>query len=99
MPSHNIYELPQDLPVPVDDGACDHLMGMRLPSVPLISTSARVVDLSRLSGLVVVYCYPRTGQPGVELPKGWGEIPGARGCTPQACAFRDYYRELQMLGA
>lgn len=98
-PGHNVYELPGNLPVPVDDGACDHLMGMRLPSVPLISTSGRVVDLSRLPGCVVVYCYPRTGRPDVNLPRGWDEIPGARGCTPQACAFRDHYRELQMLGA
>jgi peroxiredoxin len=98
-PSRNIYELPENMPVPVDDGACDHLMGMRLPSVALMSTAGRVVDLSRLPGRVVVYCYPRTGQPGVEPPKGWDEIPGARGCTPQACAFRDHYRELQTLGA
>src|SRR5919201_4334418 len=98
-PSHNLSELPDNLPVPLDDGACDHLTGMRLPSVALMSTSGRVVDLSRLSGRVVVYCYPRTGQPGVEPPQGWDEIPGARGCTPQACAFRDHYQELQMLGA
>jgi peroxiredoxin len=97
--SDNLYELPKDLPVPIDDGACAHLAGLFLPSVPLHSTAGRLVDLSRLTGRVVVYCYPRTGQPDKEPPFGWNEIPGARGCTPQACAFRDHYRELQQLGA
>ena len=96
--SDSIYELPKDLPVPVDDGACDHLSGMRLPSIPLSSTAGRLVDLSGLSGRVVVYCYPRTGRPDQEPPQGWNEIPGARGCTPQACAFRDHHDELQALG-
>lgn len=95
----NYFELPAGLPVPQDDGACDHLPGMRLPSVPLKSTADRVVDLARLPGRTVVYCYPRTGRPGEELPKGWDEIPGARGCTPQSCAFRDHYQELRALGA
>ena len=97
--SDNLYELPEDLPVPEDDGACDHLPGMRLPSVPLNSTAARQVDLASLSGRTVVYCYPRTGKPDVEPPPGWNEIPGARGCTLQSCAFRDRHRELQGLGA
>lgn len=95
----NLYELPQNLPVPVDDGACDHLPGMRVPSVPLRSTAGHVVDLASLPGRTVVYCYPRTGRPDVEPPKGWNDIPGARGCTPQSCAFRDHYEELQGLGA
>lgn len=94
----SVYELPKDLPVPVDDGACDHLPGLRLPFVPLLSTAGRIVDLARLHGRTVVYCYPRTGRPGVESPKGWNEIPGARGCTPQSCAFRDHYKELEALG-
>jgi len=94
----NIYELPTNLPVPVDDGACDHLAGSQLPSVPLFSTAAHQVDLSSLAGTTVVYCYPRTGRPDQELPKGWNEIPGARGCTPQSCAFRDHYQQLQALG-
>lgn len=95
----NIYELPKNLPVPADDGACRHLPGMSLPSIPLGSTAGRLVDLSQLTGRTVVYCYPRTGQPDKDPPSGWNEIPGARGCTPQSCAFRDHYRELQALGA
>ena len=95
----NIYALPKDLPVPTDDGACDHLTGMRVPSVPLLSTAGRVVDPASLPGRTVLYCYPRTGRPDVEPPKGWNEIPGARGCTPQSCAFRDHFKELQALGA
>jgi peroxiredoxin len=94
----NIYELPKNLPVPVDDGACNHLSGLKLPSVTLTSTTGRKVDLSTLKGWTVVYCYPRTGRPDQEIPKGWNEIPGARGCTPQSCAFRDHYRDLQALG-
>jgi len=97
--SDSVYELPKDLPVPIDDGACDHLPGLRLPSVPLLSTAGRLVDLSSLPGRTVVYCYPRTGRPDQEPPQGWNEIPGARGCTPQSCAFRDHHRELQALGA
>ena len=96
--SDNLYELPPGLPVPVDDGACDHLPGMRLPSVPLQSTGGRQVDLSALGGRSVVYCYPRTGEPDSDPPAGWDAIPGARGCTPQSCAFRDHFRELQLHG-
>ncbi len=95
----NIYELPKDLPVPVDDGGCDHLAGIRLPSISLRSTSGRLVELAALRGRTVLYCYPRTGRPDREPPQGWNEIPGARGCTPQSCAFRDHHRELQSLGA
>ncbi len=95
----NVYELPANLPVPVDDGGCDHLPGLRLPSVSLMSTAGQMVDLSRLRGWTVVYCYPRTGRPDQELPRGWNEIPGARGCTPQSCAFRDHYGQLVTLGA
>jgi peroxiredoxin len=97
--SDNLYELPKDLPVPVDDGACDHLQGMRLPSLPLVSTAGCLVDLAALPGRTVLYCYPRTGRPDRDPPKGWNEIPGARGCTPQSCAFRDHHGELQALGA
>lgn len=96
---HNPLELPENLPIPIDDGACDHLTGLHLPSVALMSTSGRVVDFAGLPGLIVVYCYPRTGRPGIDPPQGWDEIPGARGCTPQACAFRDHHEELQALGA
>ena len=97
--SDNIYELPANLPVPQDDGACDHLPGMSVPSVRLESTAGRAIDLSSLFGRTVVYIYPRTGRPDVEMPKGWNDIPGARGCTPESCAFRDHFQELQALGA
>ncbi len=95
----NVYELPEDLPAPEDDGACDHLPGMTLPSLALPSTSGKQVDLSKTKGRVVVYIYPRTGRPDQELPTGWNDIPGARGCTPQSCAFRDHHAELAALGA
>lgn len=94
-----LYKLPNNLPIPVDDGACDHLLGLQLPSVPLRSTSERIVDLASLPGRTVVYCYLLTGTPNSNLPAGWNEIPGARGCTPQSCAFRDHYQELQALKA
>ncbi len=95
----NIYEVPKDLPIPVDDGACDHLAGRRVPSVPLHSTAGHSVDPATLPGRTVIYCYPRTGRPDVEPPQGWNEIAGARGCTPQSCAFRDHFNELKALGA
>jgi len=95
----NVYQLPEDLPVPEDDGACDHLPGRRLPPVLLPATDGRLVDLATLPGRTVVYAYPRTGRPGQQLPDGWDAIPGARGCTPQSCAFRDHYADLQALGA
>lgn len=99
MTGSNIHEVPEGLPEPTDDGACNHLPGMRLPSVPLTSTSGDPVDLAGLAGTTVVYCYPLTGRPDRDLPAGWDEIPGARGCTPQSCAFRDHYSELLALGA
>ena len=95
----DLYRLPDDIPAPMDDGATDHLPGTRLPSVPLISTAGEPVDLSKLPGRTVVYCYPRTGRPDQDLPRGWDEILGARGCTPQSCSFRDHHQELRALGA
>jgi peroxiredoxin len=95
----NLTELPKDLPTPIDDGACDRLLGKSLPSIALASTQGESIGLSAISGRVVVYCYPMTGQPDIPLPDGWEEIPGARGCTPQSCAFRDHYQELKDLGA
>jgi len=83
---------------PTDDGATKHLPGGRLPSLALPATDGRSVDLSKLVGRTVVYAFPRTGRPGVENPDGWDLIPGARGCSPQACAFRDHFSELQSLG-
>ena len=97
--SDNLYELPKDLPVPQDDGACDHLAGMKLPAMALLSTGGRRIDLSSLKGTTVVYVYPRTGRPDQEVPPGWDAIPGARGCTPQSCAFRDHYQDLKRAGA
>ena len=89
---------PDNLPVPVDDGATDHVVGMSLPSLMLDSTQGGQVNLSSLSGYVVVYCYPMTGQPGVPLPEGWDDIPGARGCTPQNMCYRDHHAQFQGLG-
>jgi peroxiredoxin len=99
MPSaKDLHELPEGIPAPVDDGACDHLPGMRLPLIALPATSGATVELPGLPGRTVVYCYPLTGRPDADLPQGWDEIPGARGCTPQSCAFRDHYVELRALG-
>lgn len=94
------YEtMPEDLPRPIDDGACDHLIGMKLPDIDLLATDGSVVNLSTQKRKTVVYCYPMTGKPGIPLPEGWDEIPGARGCTPQSCSFRDHHSELSALGA
>jgi peroxiredoxin len=95
----NLLQLPEDLPVPIDDGACNHLVGLAVPSLSLTATSGSRVDLAALGGRTVVYIYPRTGRPDQDVPAGWNEIPGARGCTPQSCAFRDHHAELQALGA
>ncbi|HKG95780.1 MAG TPA: peroxiredoxin [Gemmatimonadaceae bacterium] len=100
MRSDDIHTLPADLPVPVDDGAAAHLVGMALPALSLPSTGGRTVDLSALGpGPVVLYCYPRTGRPDRDPPAGWDLVPGARGCTPQSCAYRDHHGELRALGA
>ncbi len=95
----NPNELGGGRPVPEDDGAANHLPGKRLPSVALKSTAGNAVDLSALAGVTVAYCFPLMGRPDSEMPQGWDEIPGARGCTPQSCAFRDHHAELRALGA
>jgi peroxiredoxin len=95
----SLFTLPPDLPAPEDDGAADHLRGASLPSLTLPATDGTRVDLSALEGRTVVYAYPRTGEPGVPVPAEWDAIPGARGCTPQTCAFRDHHAELTALGA
>lgn len=92
--------LPEDLPEPVDDGAAAHLAGMILPDVALPATDGRSVSLAGLLGRTVVYAYPRTGEPGqAPLTPDWDQIPGARGCTPQSCGFRDLHSELRGFGA
>jgi peroxiredoxin len=94
------YLLPPDLPVPKDDGAADHLQGATVPPLSLPATSGEQIDLATAAeGTLVLYCYPRTGTPGAPLPPDWDRIPGARGCTPQSCAFRDHFAELDLLGA
>jgi peroxiredoxin len=86
------------IPAPQDDGATRHLLGAGLASIPLPATDGRLIDLSKGPGQIVVYAYPRTGVPDVANPDGWDSIPGARGCTPQSCAFRDHFEELKVLG-
>ena len=88
--SHDVYSLPPNLPVPEDDGAADHLVGMELPDLVLDSSQGPV----NVRDFTVIYVYPRSGRPGRPLLPGWDETPGARGCTPQSCAFRDRYPEL-----
>lgn len=90
-----LTDLPKDLPIPSDDGACDHLQNTKLPSIALPTTNDSLVDFASISGRVVIYLYPMTGRPDTALPDGWDEIPGARGCTPQSCSFRDHYSELR----
>lgn len=95
---HNPNVLPAGIPAPQDDGGARHLTGLRLPDMALAATDGTTVNLSTLKGRTVLYIYPRTGVPGVALPEGWDEIPGARGCTPQSCGFRDHHAELTRLG-
>ena len=95
---HDPNLLPPELPIPQDDGAARHLANLKLPSVPLPATNRTTVDLARLAGRTVVYVYPRTGAPGQPTPDGWDAIPGARGCTPQSCSFRDHFAELRRAG-
>ena len=95
---HNPLVLPAGIPAPQDDGGARHLTGMKLPDIALPATSGAPVNLSKLKGRTVVYVYPRTGVPGVDAPPGWDDIPGARGCTPQSCSFRDHFGELKRLG-
>ncbi len=99
----DLHALPEGLPVPVDDGACRHLPGLTLPPIELPSTGGGTVRLDRPGArFTIIYCYPRTGLPDAEPPGGlaaWDAIPGMRGCTPQACAYRDHHAELRALGA
>ena len=100
MDAPDLLQLPDDLPVPVDDGAASHLPGRAMPALSLPATDGRQVALDALgSGRTVVYIYPMTGRPGVDLPPGWDDIPGARGCTPESCGFRNLHTELLAAGA
>lgn len=94
----NLIQLPANLPIPQDDGAANHLVGMRLPRILLLATTGKELNLGEIKSRLVIYCYPMTGQPNVALPEGWDQIPGARGCTPQSCSFRDRHQEIQLLG-
>jgi len=96
--SDDLHTLPDGTPIPRDDGACDHLPGASLPAILLPSTTGRDVDLSTLPDRTVVYVYPCTGRPDRDPLPGWNATPGARGCTPQSCAFRDLHSELRALG-
>lgn len=96
---HDPTALPADLPRPEDDGACDHLVGRPLHAIALPSTAGGTLDLATRPGRTVIYCFPRAGRPGVPLPEGWNDIPGARGCTPEAMAFRDQYDDIRALHA
>ena len=100
MDERSLSTLPPDLPAPIDDGAAAHLTGMTVPHVALTATDGSTVDLAAISGTVVVFAYPRTGRPGEpSLVDDWDQIPGARGCTPHTCAFRDLHAEFTALGA
>lgn len=85
--------------MPLNDGACNHLIGKLLPDIDLLSTQQTIINLSTIKGWSVIYCYPMTGQPNVALPDGWDGIPGARGCTPQSCGFRDNFQAILDLKA
>ena len=96
----NLNELPANLPRPKDDGGARHLKGMALPDLELPSTANRNINLSKVHApRVVIYAYPMTGRPDRQLPQGWDDIPGARGCTPETCGFRDHHKDLAKLHA
>jgi peroxiredoxin len=100
MPQTNLNQLPANLPRPKEDGGARHLKGMALPDLELPSTQNRRVNLSTVSApRIVIYAYPMTGRPDRQLPQGWDDIPGARGCTPETCGFRDHHKDLAKLHA
>ena len=96
--SDDIHTIPGDLPVPEDDGAADHLVNAVLPPLALTATIGETVRVDQLEGSTILFAYPRTGRPDEELPPGWNAIPGARGCTPEACGFRDAHQQFAELG-
>jgi len=94
----DLHTLPANLPVPVNDGACDHLSGLSMPSISLTNTAGKTVNFGDCANTLIIYFYPMLGRPDSPPLIGWNEIPGARGCTPQTCAFRDLYADLKQLG-
>lgn len=95
----DLFQLPKDLPVPEDDGACNHLPGKDLPGIALVSTAGRLVRVDEAAqSRAVFFFYPRTGKPGAAIPSDWDRIPGARGCTPHSCGYRDLHAEFKALG-
>ncbi|MFV1985342.1 MAG: peroxiredoxin [Thiohalomonadales bacterium] len=94
----NLLTLPDNLPIPEDDGACDHLEGMKIPELKVLSINGSEVDLSSEDGISVIYFYPMIGNPNTGPMVGWNDIPGARGCTPQSCEFRDHFSDLKNIG-
>jgi peroxiredoxin len=94
----DIHSIPEDLPVPEDDGAADHLLDAVVPAIALKATTGETVRLDQPGQRTILFCYPRTGRPDEELPPGWNAIPGARGCTPEACGFRDAHEQFADLG-
>ena len=96
----DLVKLPDDLPIPEDDGACNHLTNYTIPPISLPNQDGILLKLNRLDTFrIVLYCYPMTGRPDRPLPNNWDSIPGARGCTSQTCNFRDNYDELVSLNA
>ena len=96
---NDVFTMPDDLPVPEDDGAADHLLSAVVPAIALKATTGETIRLDELKGRTVLFCYPRTGRPDEELPLGWDAIPGARGCTPETCGFRDAHSQFADAGA
>lgn len=96
----DLRQLPENLPVPMNDGACDHLYGVDMPDIEMNSTHGKLVSPRQISfgNDVVLFCYPMTGRPGTPLPDNWDHIPGARGCTPQVCSFRDEHNQFMAIG-
>lgn len=93
------FPLPDDLPVPDDDGAADHLPGLELPALSLPATDGTTVALQDLPARTVIYIYPMTGRPDKDvIPDGWEDVPGARGCTPESRGFRRHYEDLRSNG-
>ena len=95
----SLLALPDNLPIPKDDGAASHLLGLHLPAISICNTANTLIPIAALKSWLVIYVYPLTGEPGKSLPTDWDLIPGARGCTPQACDFSNHYQQLKVLNA